>query len=311
MPHNLACPLDGTPLNMSEKELFCANGHSFDIARQGYVNLFPVQHKKTRDPGDSKEMVAARSRFLESAAYLRIAEILDQVALSIIPNKVKYSVLDAGCGEGYYLEQLYRSLSQNGKEKEVSLVGLDVSKWAILAAAKRNAAVTWVVGSNKIPPLLPDSVDLIICAFGFPFFDSFKKVLRPGGRLILADAGPDHLMELRQVIYPTVKKTPPPDISPAEQLGFRLEDTQNLRYSTGVINHEQIMDLLTMTPHLYRATQAGKEAAKELEYLDLTVDVVFRTLQLLEKDEPEPESRPEPEQEKFNPWKKPAAQRKQ
>ena len=309
MSHNLACPLDGTPLSRSEKALICTNGHGFDLARQGYVNLFPVQHKKTRDPGDSKEMVSARSRFLASGAYAPIAETLDQLALPLIQYTKEYRVLDAGCGEGYYLEHLYRSLSKNDKDMPVSLMGLDVSKWAILAAAKRDGAITWVVGSNKIPPLLPDSVDLIICAFGFPYFDSFKKVLRPGGRLILADAGPDHLMELRQVIYPTVKKTPPPEISGAEALGFCLEETRILRYSTGAINQEQIMDLLTMTPHLYRATQEGKEAAKNLDHLDLTVDVVIRTLKLAEELESEVE--PEPEPVKFNPWGKSAARRQE
>lgn len=302
-PTNLACPLDGTPLSKTDKQLVCANGHGFDIARQGYVNLFPVQQKKTRDPGDSKEMIAARSRFLATDVYAPIAQTLDEIALSLIPDNGIYCVLDAGCGEGYYLDHWVHALEKSSKDLSVSLLGLDVSKWAIRAASKRNRAITWVVGSNKTPPLLPRSVDLIFCTFGFPFFDSFKKILRPGGRVVLADAGPEHLHELRQVIYPTVKKTPPPDISPGLEQGFSLEDTRALRYSTGAINNEQIMDLLTMTPHLYRATQAGKEAAAKLDTIDLTVEVVIRTLKLTRVE-------PEPEPEKLNPWKKSVDRRK-
>src|SRR6056297_3328045 len=97
----LACPLDGCPLAPSEKTWSCENGHSFDVARQGYVHLLPVQKKRTLDPGDSKEMVAARQRFLNAGFYKPLADAVCEVALQSLPSEGTGSVLDAGSGEGY------------------------------------------------------------------------------------------------------------------------------------------------------------------------------------------------------------------
>jgi 23S rRNA (guanine745-N1)-methyltransferase len=97
--------------------------------------------------------------------------------------------------------------------------------------------------------------------------------------VLLVDAGPDHLLQLREIIYPEVRKSPPPALDKAEQSGFGLVVADTLRYQTPELNREQIADLLVMTPHLYRATRAGKEAAAQLESIRLTVDVVFRVLE--------------------------------
>ena len=80
--HNLACPIDGLQLEPHEKQLVCENGHVFDIARQGYVNLLPVQHKRTKHPGDSKAMVLARTQFLNSGIYKHIAKKLTELVSS-------------------------------------------------------------------------------------------------------------------------------------------------------------------------------------------------------------------------------------
>jgi len=93
------------------------------------------------------------------------------------------------------------------------------------------------------------------------------------------EPGPDHLKELREIIYAEVKKTDPPDLSYLEETGFPIVNRQPLQFKTGVIDNQQITNLLTMTPHFYRATKHGREAAASVQELDVTVDVVFRTLE--------------------------------
>ena len=102
----LACPLDGAPLRRHGGALRCGRGHSFDLASQGYVNLLPVQNKRSLDPGDSKLMVAARRRFLNAGHYAPIAAAVGRAVLAGRPGDAPTACLDAGCGEGYYLRQL-------------------------------------------------------------------------------------------------------------------------------------------------------------------------------------------------------------
>ena len=264
----LACPLDGTPLRCTGSAWTCASGHSFDVASQGYTNLLPVQHKRSRDPGDSKEMVAARRRFLTAGFYQPIADAVSRVVLANLPAGTTISCLDAGCGEGYYLRQLAAAV---GNEQTLALLGLDISKWAVLSAAKQDKRVTWVVGSNAKLPVLSGTLDRVLCLFGFPVYPEFARVLKPGGQLVQVDAGPDHLRELREIIYPSLKPERPADLQPPA--GFSRLPTETLRFSIDLTSAGQIADLLTMTPHLYRASAEGRAAAAALTTLPLGVDV--------------------------------------
>jgi len=278
---NLACPIDGSPLTKQQAQLVCAQGHAFDIARQGYVNLLPVQHKRSKHPGDSKAMVTARRQFLNTAVYAPLAAKLASLVAAQLADQSAGCILDAGCGEGYYLDYVYQQLSQNGPDSGACCIGLDISKPAIVEAAKRNKTISWIVGSNRQPPLVEASVDIVLCVFGFHSFEGFSKVLRPGGHVILVEPGPEHLVELREIIYQEVKKTAVAELDDAEQKGFSLVASQSLQFNTGPLDNEQINNLLLMTPHFYRASQQGREAAMQLQQLDLTVDVVFRVLQKL------------------------------
>lgn len=278
--NNLACPLDGTPFGVYGKTLRCPNGHSFDEARQGYMHLLPVQHKRSREPGDSPAMVEARRRFLDAGFYRPISERLNALALQHLPTAEHLCVVDAGCGEGYYLVNFLTALLEQGGPASASLIGIDIAKPAVIAATRRNKQLTWLVASNRNPPLQPHSVDMLFCMFGFPDYSAFRHILKPGGVLVLVDAGSDHLLELREIIYPEVRKSPPPALDKAQQQGFSLAQMSELSYLSTPLDRQQIADLLVMTPHLYRATQAGKEAAARLEHLRLTVDAVFRVLKV-------------------------------
>ncbi|AXS81967.1 MULTISPECIES: putative RNA methyltransferase [Marinobacter] len=271
----LACPLDGCPLIPSEKTWRCENGHSFDVAKQGYVHLLPVQKKRTLDPGDSKEMVAARQRFLNAGFYKQIADAVSELALQSLPSEGTGSVLDAGSGEGYYL----RHLAGVAGDRSLAMIGVDISKWAVLAAAKQDKQTRWVVGSNANLPVLPESVDLVLCLFGFPVYSEFFRVLRSGGQLIQVDAGADHLRELREIIYPELK--PPGDNETLAPEGFQQLDSTVVRFPLTLPERDSIADLLAMTPHLYRASSEGLEKAAALESLDVTVDVILKRFEKL------------------------------
>ncbi|WP_150427637.1 putative RNA methyltransferase [Dechloromonas sp. CZR5] len=263
----LACPLDGAPLHREGGTWKCATGHSFDVASQGHTHLLPVQHKRSLDPGDSKEMVAARRRFLNAGHYQPIAEAVARAALADLPANA--ACLDAGCGEGYYLRQLAATAS--GPGQSLAILGLDISKWAVLAAAKQDPHPNWVVGTNARLPVLDGTLDRVLCLFGFPVYTEFARTLKPGGRLIQVDAGPDHLRELREIIYPTLKPQRPSDT--AAPPGFRAPQVETVRFTLALDSQEQIADLLAMTPHLYRASPEGRARAAALSKLSMTVDV--------------------------------------
>jgi len=264
----LACPLDGKPLNPDSTTWRCQDGHSFDVARQGYINLLPVQNKRSLQPGDSKEMVAARQRFLNAGHYRPVAEaVRDSVIRALAGNSGVVSCLDAGCGEGYYLREL--AAADNGLA--LSLIGLDISKWATLAAAKQDKRPRWLVGSNAGLPILPGTLDCILCLFGFPVYNEFARVLKPGGMLIQAEAGPDHLRELREIIYPALKPEKPAMEHDPE--GFSIAGTDTLNFPLTLTHPEAIADLLAMTPHFYRAPPEGRERAASLEMLTVTIQV--------------------------------------
>lgn len=265
---NLSCPLDGAALYRDGAAWRCDSGHSFDVAQQGYTHLLPVQKKRSRDPGDSKEMVAARRRFLNAGHYGPVAGVVARLTLADLPMNQIAGCLDAGCGEGYYLRQL-AAAADNGPD--VAILGLDISKWAVLSAAKQDTRPNWVVGSNANLPVQTASLDRVLCIFGFPVYAEFARVLKAGGQLLQVDAGPDHLRELREIIYPMLK--PERAAEPGAPQGFTCLSVDTLSYSIELAGQETIADLLAMTPHLHRATAEGRGRAAALTDLALTVDV--------------------------------------
>jgi 23S rRNA (guanine745-N1)-methyltransferase len=280
----LTCPIDGTQLRLqSGGALQCANGHSFDRAREGYYNLLVVQHKASLDPGDSKEMVAARRRILDAGHYAPIANaVRDHVArwaLELGEGSHAVNVLDAGCGEGYYLEAISNAGIRGGgqsSQPSIQMAGVDISKWAVQAAAKRTNACFWAVATNRHLPFAKGSIDLILSMFGFPLWDAFARVQPLRGQVILVDPGADHLIELRSIIYPEVRQAPAPSFEAARKSGYDLQHEQRLIFKTELTNAAQIADLLAMTPHDHRAPMAGRDALAQLERLSVTGDVAIR-----------------------------------
>jgi len=272
---NMACPICGSGFLADDKHFTCEQGHAFDIARQGYVNLLPVQHKRSKAPGDSKEMVVARTEFLNTGLYEPIAKKITELISETIEEGETIHLLDAGCGEGYYLDYIYTELPVIDKKSSISFTGLDISKPAIIASAKRNKDITWIVGTNRQPPLIEESVDIILCVFGFQSFEGFSRILKAGGKVLLVEAGPNHLIELKKLIYIDEKGVRDKVDSEYVKNEFSRVGVCSLQFTTGALNNEQINQILSMTPHLFRATRDGKESVNRLQELSLTADVVF------------------------------------
>ena len=268
------CPIDGLPLIQNGSTLRCKKGHSYDLAREGYCNLLLVQQKASHEPGDTHEMVMARRRFLGAGFYLPLAEKIAGIAASLVNKKSEFRILDAGSGEGYYLRYIH------SKNPALQLVGIDISKPAVKAAAKLSPQISWAVASNKQLPLESTSIDLILCMFGFPVWNSFAKVQESDGCVLLVDAGADHLIELREIIYPSVTKSTPPSVKAALDNGYQLVSELPLNFSIQLNTQEQISDLLAMTPHAHRISDLGVKRLADIQELVLTVDLIIRLLRL-------------------------------
>ncbi len=275
------CPVDGNPLLPIDTGVRCTAGHVFDRARERYLNLLLVQHKASRDPGDNKAMVAARTRILDSGCFAPVAASLFQLVSDHVTSPLHdrpLRLVDAGCGEGYYLERFIAAARTSADARAITLIGTDISKWAVRAAARRSVDVAWAVASNRHLPIAAASADLIVSLFGFPVWPSFRQAQADGGSVLLVEAGPRHLIELREIIYPVVAIADPPPLDAAQACGYRQSDEERLQYASEIASHAMIQDLLTMTPHAHRLSPAGRQALARYDRLSVTVDVVFRWL---------------------------------
>ena len=167
--------------------MVCAQGHSFDIARSGYVNLLQPQDRRSRDPGDSGVAVMARRRLHDQGITQPLAQaIQDLTAVSQTD-----SVLDVGCGEGFYAGHI-------SEASGAACSGLDISVAAIEAAARRYNGCEWVVANaDRFIPWSDASFSVVLSITGRMNPGEFRRVLRPGGRLLVAIASPEDLIELR------------------------------------------------------------------------------------------------------------------
>ena len=261
------CPLCASPLTRTDKTYACPKGHSFDRAREGYVHLLPANQKHAKDPGDDKEMAAARNRFLSGGWYAPLRESLCRLALTYAP--VGAAVLDAGCGEGYYTAGVYAALSETGQVGQMA--GVDLSKPSLRWAARREKAVEFAVASVYHLPVADASVDLLLNCFSPLALDEFRRVLRPGGVYLYVVPAARHLWELKEVLYDRPYLNKEEDI-PYE--GFSYLEVVPVEATLDLPDRDTIRDLFSMTPYRWKTPKAG---AARLEGLDrLTVTAAFR-----------------------------------
>ena len=258
----LLCPLCGSALTKEDRVWRCENRHNFDIARQGYVNLLPVQQKRSLQPGDTKEQVISRRAFLDGGFYTPIRDALCQLSLD---HGCVGPVLDIGCGEGYYSSRLAQTLG-------AELVGLDISKEAVRYAAGRYKDALWLCASAAHLPVVDQSAGLITSLFALTMPEEFLRALRPDGAFIQVLAAEDHLLGLKSVIYPQLnrkEKDSVPDLP-----GFRLVESRPIRF-TFTVEGEQVQNLLSMTPHVYRIGKEGADRLRQTQTLTDTASCIL------------------------------------
>ena len=258
----LLCPICGEVLIKQDKCFRCEKGHSFDIARQGHVNLLPVQHKRSLNPGDTAEQVVSRRAFLDGGFYAPIQRTLCTMAKD---HGCTGPILDIGCGEGYYSTRLAAAL-------DCGLVGLDISKEAVRCAAGRHKNALWLCASAARLPVADGSAGLVASLFALTVPEEFHRVLRPDGAYIQVLAAPDHLLGLKNIIYPAL--TEKPKDSTPELPGFRLEKSVPVRFSFRV-EGQQVQNLLSMTPHVYRISKEGAARLAATAVLEDTASCVI------------------------------------
>ncbi len=258
----LICPVCGNVLNREDRVYRCAAGHSFDVARQGYVNLLTVQQKHSLNPGDTKEQVASRREFLSGGFYAPIADALCAAAREL---GACGPILDVGCGEGYYSSRLAEALG-------AELVGLDISKEAVRRAAGTYKNALWLCATAAKLPVPEKSVGCLTSLFALTLPEEFHRVLRPGGLYFQVLAAQDHLLGLKSVIYPQLKfkeKDSVPQVP-----GFELVKSVPIRFQF-TVEGQQVQNLLSMTPHVYRISKAGAQALAATPRLTDTASCVL------------------------------------
>ena len=264
-----ACPVCQMPLSRGEKTYTCQGGHSFDIAKGGYVNL--LRQQNTHGHGDNREMILARHLFLERGWY---QPLLDTLCQTLSPVFVSGGVLlDAGCGEGWYTEGICRHLM--GEGKTVKAYGIDISKEALKLMTKRPLSkaghIELAVGSVYKMPFLPDSADVVLNLFAPLVPDVYHSILHKDGYFIMAVPDERHLWELKEVLYdtPYLNRVENPEIK-----GFRLVSEQVVVANMPFTSGEDLLHLFSMTPYAFRTSETGKARLKALDAL--TVTAAFR-----------------------------------
>ncbi len=275
----LVCPVCEQSLFRNDTTYLCANGHSFDLAKEGYVNLLLSHLRRSKHPGDSADMVQARQTFLDSGAFAPLSELIQSEVqqLPAVQKKDRaVTIMDAGCGEGYFLDALQKIIMGQ-------CYGIDLSKEAIRLAARRHSHARWVVANvMRRIPFANDSMDIILSILAPRNVDEFARILKPTGSLMLVVPGPNHLIELRsrkmadagtfQIKADAAVKFLAPHFSPQRRIPLEHKL---------LLNKSLLTELVQMTPLFWRSTREAKADIANLDELRVTINFVLLTFHLI------------------------------
>ena len=257
------CPKCGENFEMSDSSIVCKNRHSFDRSREGYYNLLLGNTGGVH--GDNREMVLARRAFLSGGYYAPLCSRMSALVLEYTESGG--TVLDAGCGEGYYTDSVERSLRTRDTDSRV--LAFDISKDAVARTAKRNPNIHAVVAGSYHMPIATSSVDTVINTFSPMATEEVLRVLHDGGRFILAVPDEEHLFELKALIYDNPYKN---TLSSSEISGFRLLHDERLKYPFALESGEAVRSLFMMTPYAYRTGARERSRIDDVNSLRVTAD---------------------------------------
>lgn len=266
---DLRCPHCGEPLTPGERAWTCPHGHSFDRARQGYVNLL----RPTKAHGDSAEMLRARRRFLDAGWYAPLAEALTAEVgewLRGLDGRLPLTaraLVDCGCGEGYYLSQLAHALEDALRAGGWRLYGFDLSRDAVrMAAGKRYAsdgASLFVANTWDRLPFADAGVGAALVIFAPRNAPELARIIAPGGLLLIVTPAPEHLAEARAALPWLLAPEPEKSARLRAALSpmFTLSAERAVTFPLA-LDSEALADLAEMTPHRDTERGAARDEAR-------------------------------------------------
>lgn len=246
---DIICPICKNKLIKDEKRYYCENKHSFDIASEGYINLYL---KKSIDSGDSVESMTARHKFLSLDYYSFLKDEINK----IIKDLKVTSLLDLACGEGYYTKDLCT----------LEKIGIDLSKKGLKLASKRDKSTTYILSSIFHCPIKDESVDMILTCFAPIAKEEIRRILEDDGYFLLINPHRDHLIELKEAIYDNPYENVDEDI---EIEGLKLIEKRVINQRR-ILNQETIQNLFMMTPYFYKTSLQDKDKLNEIDELEIT-----------------------------------------
>jgi 23S rRNA (guanine745-N1)-methyltransferase len=260
------CPLCRQALSLEGRSYRCVNNHSFDQAKQGYINLLPVQFKHSKEPGDNKAMVQARRAFLDKGYYQPLTNSM--LALYKKYADKRAEVFDAGCGEGFYTHQ--------HKTKLNNVYGVDIAKETIKIAAKRYQDCFFSVATLSDLPFSDEKFGWIFSVYAPILEDEFTRILDKNGYLLTVTPADNHLIELKSLIYRKANKH---DSSKQVIEKLTLIEEQRLSYNMHFNNSVDILNLLAMTPFAFKTSAEIIAHLEQLTTFDCQADFVLRLYQ--------------------------------
>lgn len=252
-----ACPICRAPLEGDTTTFRCQSRHSFDIAREGYLNLLPVQKRKSSSPGDSQEMMLARREFLSLDHYSPLLSVLS----THLPTTGK--LLDLGCGEGYYAAHI------DAANPELTVFATDISKYAVKMSARKLPRAQTAVASSFDLPIEDASFDAVMTVFAPVSFQELHRVLKPKGQFLRVVPAAKHLQEVRERVYDQVA---PHTSEASEPTGFSLMQEQRITFQFRPACKTDLLALLKMTPHYWKCKAEKKEQLENQPLFDVTAE---------------------------------------
>lgn len=280
----LLCPLCRAPLHREENALVCENverRHCYDLAKSGYVNLLPPGKGKNSHTGDDKEMIAARTHFLDKGHYFAISKrAAELTASAVTTGGDRLTVIDCGCGEGYHTCNILKTFEDASADTD--MIAFDASKHGCDRGSKRalfggyspkntdGCRAIFSVGNIFSMPIGDGIADAVVSMFAPIPGAEAARCLKKDGILAVISAGERHLFELRELLYDTPRESGG-NVEVPE--GFIEESFERLTYPFTVTGSDVLWDLFTMTPFYYRTSPADSKKLQSVEVLTATADV--------------------------------------
>lgn len=272
-----ACPVCSSEMHVSEApaQFCCSQGHSFDFARQGYLNLMLANQRNSLQAGYDMATLRARKTMLENGLFAPLIESLQQMTVNIARQKTQWqqlSLLDVGSGEGYLFAHLVEKL-QSASGKEIAAVGSDISKPAMQIASQSSNTLLWCVANlMRRMPFADHAFHILLNILAPSNAEEFQRLLIPQGYLLKVLPLENHLVEIRRAIYEHERKESHNNEVAFAELSKHLQliTQENLSY-LHTVGKDKTSELLHMSPLFWKGKKSRIEALLAQGIAEVTV----------------------------------------